>query len=162
MLLPATPAALLEQVIEPALHGMPVKFDSLQARVMLVAIALQESGLRTRQQDGGPAHGLWQFEENGCEAVLVNPVTAALAAAACRENDVGLYAEDVYAALLTNDELACVFARLMLYAVPHALPELGDEQGAWTYYVHAWGVGKPRPDDWPANYAAALKAVTGQ
>jgi hypothetical protein len=38
------------------------------------------------------------------------------------------------------------------------LPRLGESGVAWAQYVKAWRPGRPRPLDWPHNYAAALAA----
>lgn len=55
--LPATVSDLLRGPVRAALRLLPDRMTSDEARVMLGAIALQESGLATRQQYGGPAHG---------------------------------------------------------------------------------------------------------
>src|SRR6476646_617594 len=56
-----------ENVLDVALALLPKKLDTPEARVLLLAIGLQESRLVDRYQvlDGGakgPARGLWQFE----------------------------------------------------------------------------------------------------
>lgn len=49
--------------IEPALRLLPPAMDTVKARVMLLAIGLQESAFAARRQAGnGPARGFWQFE----------------------------------------------------------------------------------------------------
>jgi hypothetical protein len=158
--LPATPADCLAQVISPALAYLDPPLDSPEARVLLLATALQESGLRTRLQDGGgPAHGLWQTEQGGARCVLDNAVSKKLAADLCSKFAVAPISSDVYWTLAHDDLFACAFARLMLWCDPHPLPELGDADDAWLCYQKNWGPGKPRPQEWPANYAAALAAV---
>lgn len=60
--------------------------------------------------------------------------------------------EAIWAAIETNDVLAAALARLLLYTDPARLPVLGDEEGAWQYYLRLW-----RPGAW-ANGAPATRA----
>ena len=58
--------AILRTAINPALGMLPAKMDTDAARVMLLAIGLQESRFEHRRQMGnGPARGFWQFEKGG-------------------------------------------------------------------------------------------------
>src|SRR6185312_9712128 len=125
--LPATPAQVLEHVIVPTFqHLLPGKFDTPEARVQLLANGLQESGFRTRQQQGGPAHGLWQCEQGGgVRGVLNNVASRAYARGACSVRMVAPVESDVYWALLTDDLLACAIARLILWCNPEPLPAVG-------------------------------------
>lgn len=159
--LPATPQIVLAKVIVPALALLPAHMDTPEARVMLVAIGAQESGYRTRQQAGGPAHGLWQNERPVQQLLLGNPASAAEAHALCKSRAVAPVDSDMYWALLTDDVFAAGIARLILWCDLEPLPSLGDQDAAWACYLRVWGPGKPRPADWPANYRAALSAVTG-
>nr|WP_316904517.1 hypothetical protein [Ralstonia mannitolilytica] len=54
---------VVKTAIEPALAILPSAMDTREARVMLLAIGLQESRFMLRRQVGGPARGFWQFEE---------------------------------------------------------------------------------------------------
>jgi len=158
--LPATPADCLAQAIVPALGLLPAGRDTREARVLLLAIALQESGLRTRQQMGGPAHGLWQFETAGVRGVLHHQATGDGVIVLCARRGVSpITAQNIWQSLLADDVLAAGIARLLLYSDPVPLPALGDVVTAWAYYVRTWRPGVPRPEDWPANYAAALHAI---
>lgn len=158
--LPATAADCLAQVVIPAAGYLSASFDSPQARVQLLAIALQESGLRTRTQDaGGPARGLWQFERGGCIAVLNNSVSMQGMQDLCHSFAVAPIPSDVYYTLATDDLFACCVARWTLRCDPHPLPDLGNADDAWLCYVRSWNPGHPRIETWPANYAAALTAV---
>jgi hypothetical protein len=159
--LPATPLDALTQVIAPALtHLLPVTFDGPQARVLLLAIALQESGLRTRAQAaGGPARSLWQIEPNGCSAVLANPASKSQAAVVCSLRGITPDSVNVYAAVTNDDVLACALARLILWCDPEPLPLVGDIEGSWLYYGRNWRPGRPRLTDWKVNYQAAQAAV---
>lgn len=159
--LPATPSQVLAQVIAPTYqHLLPGKFDSVQANVLLLAIGLQEDGFRERQQFGnGPAHGLWQNEQGGgVNGVLTNPVSRPYARGICNVQGVAPISSDVWNALLTDDLLACGFARLILWCDTAPLPSLDDADGAYDYYFRNWRPGRPRPETWAANYAAAMSA----
>jgi hypothetical protein len=160
--LPISPTDCMAQIIVPALAKMDAGMDSPQARVQLLAIALQESSLRTRTQDAnGPARGLWEFERGGVLAVLNNPASMQRAIELCRAFAVAPIPSDVYYTLPHDDLFACGMARLMLWCDPHPLPALGDADDAWVCYQKNWGPGKPRPQDWSANYAAALATAKG-
>src|SRR5688572_796908 len=53
-------------ILPAAFSLLPPKMESDAAKVMLLAIAFQESGCRYRYQlVGGPARGFWQFEQAG-------------------------------------------------------------------------------------------------
>ncbi|WP_322786536.1 hypothetical protein [Advenella kashmirensis] len=54
-----------DQLIDTSMQLLPARMDSAQARVMLLAIGLQESRFTHTHQIGGPAHGYWQFESGG-------------------------------------------------------------------------------------------------
>lgn len=154
-----TGAGIIELTFQ---HLLPAKFDSSAALVQLLAHGLQESGFLVRQQKGGPARSYWQFEQGGgIHAVLTNTTTSPYARTACSLRAVAPIESDVYAAFLSDDLLACAFARLLLWADPSPLPQLGDADDSWKLYLRTWRPGKPRPGDWPANYAAALQAVRG-
>lgn len=164
--LPATPIELLGQVIEPTLQMLPVRFDMpddrLSIRAQLIAESLQETSLTTRQQIGGPAHGLWQFEdgdESAIALVLRHPLVGSIAQAFCQKRGVSPTHDAVYEAVLADDILACGFARLDLYCDPHPLPALGDAQSAWNVYMRVERPGGPRPAAWQGNYAEAWQAV---
>lgn len=158
-----TPAVCLASAIDPALAILPGSMRSDAARVMLLAIGLQESSLTTRRQFHGPAHGLWQFEKGGgVRGVLKNPRTMLAAAQLCQTCNVAATEAAVYEALLADDVLAAGFARLCLWADPQPLPAIGDVHGGWQCYLRNWRPGKPRPGDWGDNYDAAVAAARRQ
>ncbi|WP_203230088.1 hypothetical protein, partial [Azotobacter chroococcum] len=100
---------------------------------MLLAIGLQESGLAHRRQIGGPARGLWQFEQGGgVRGVLLHPMSRQHALAACEAHNVKPSAAAVYAALEHDDILAAAFARLLLWADPAPLPAVGEVAKSWV------------------------------
>ena len=159
--LPMTPAECLAGVVEPTFHDLlPGKFDSPEARVLLLAIGLQESNLAYRRQVGGPAMGLWQFEQGGgVRGVLAHPASRTYVRMVCQHRAVAPTERDLYMALSHDDMLACAMARLLLWTDPDPLPRIGTEGAAWAYYERNWRPGKPHPDAWPAHYRAAVKAV---
>ncbi len=151
---------ITQQAIEPAYALLPTRMRSQEATLMLLAIGLQESRFLHRRQIGGPARGYLQFErDGGVRAVLRHPVTKIHAITLCAARGVRPVAADVYAALEHDDVLAAGFARLLLYSDPAPLPALGDEAGAWAYYLRNWRPGKPHPQTWPKLYQNALSFV---
>jgi len=159
--LPMTPAQCLQHVVVPALALLgAARYDSPEARVLLLAIAGKESGLAHRRQVKGPARGLWQFEQGGgVRGVLNHPSTRAAAAALCNARGVTATPAAVYAQLEQDDILAAGFARLLLYTLPKRLPAIGNVSVAWAQYLDAWRPGKPHINRWPACYRAAVEAV---
>lgn len=158
--LPASPGRVLQAAVLPALHRLPQPLSATEATVMLLAIGGQESGFRTREQIGGPAHGLWQFEKGGgVRGVLKHRASAGWARTLCDQFGVPATEAAVYWALPENDELAAGLARLLLWTDPLRLPAIGDEQGAWDYYVRNWRPGKPHRDRWAEHYTAAVRAA---
>lgn len=157
--LPIDPKTAVGQIIVPAIQVLGSRFDSPSARVQLLAIALQESGLAHRAQIGGPARGLWQFEMGGCRGVLSHPASTALATKVARDMCGASTADAVYDDLSQDDILACCMARLLLWTDPQPLPVLGDVDAAWGYYKRNWRPGRPRPEHWPDNYRLAMGAV---
>lgn len=138
---------------------LPAMFDSPEARVMLIAIGLQESRFIHTEQIGGPARGYWQFELGGVNGVMLHMTTKHYARAVCEIRRIQPAAMDVYRAISKDDDLACAFARLLLYAHPKQLPAITDPSGAWEYYLQQWRPGKPHPKTWAGFHAQAVEAV---
>lgn len=131
-----------------------------EAKVMLIAIGLQESRFEHRRQIKGPARGFWQFEAGGGTAgVLHHRATSAMASRIVSGRLERPSTYSVNEALAADDVLACAFARLLLFTDPRPLPPLGNAQAAWDYYVRNWRPGKPHRHTWDALYAKALAAV---
>lgn len=153
-------ADVTRTAIKPALALLPPRMDSNRARCMLLAIGLQESRLTYRRQIGGPARGLWQFErDGGVVGVLSHPASAGHAANICEARGIRAHASAVYPALEHDDVLAAAFARLLLWTDPKALPQIGDEEGAWQTYIWNWRPGRPHRHTWGNLYAQAVAAV---
>lgn len=142
---------------------LPGPMGTPPASAMLLAIGLQESKFRARRQwEMGPARGFWQFERIAVAEVLRHPLTQLPVAKALEGlcysralGDVGI----CYALLEDNDTLAAIFARLLLWRLPTALPAKQATAAAWGQYLEAWRPGRERPTTWPANYVEAWARV---
>lgn len=138
----------LHLAIVPGLELLPVGLDTPEARVLMLTIGMQESRFEHRQQVGGPAHGFWQFESGGgIRGVLMHPSSRILIHAVCKS--LNIKPECCYDAVVYNDALAAVFARLLLFTLPRKLPSLNSDPGeSWQYYIDAWRPGKPHRETW--------------
>ena len=162
--------------VAPALLLLPQAMTSPEARVLLFAIALQESGLVERAQvvyDGqgneikGPARGWWQFEigsrssGGGVWGVYQHPASRYWLNELCKDRGIPFFAASIWAAIENDDVLAAGLARLLIFTDPRKLPALIDVQGAWALYANrCWRPGKPRPKDWANNHFQAVAYVT--
>lgn len=155
--------------INPALALLPASMDRPEARIMLLAIGLQESRFEHRRQlvgnpprPVGPAKSFWQAEQGGgmVHGVRLHPATSAAAAHLYQAR--GVLARDaaIWDAIEKDDVLAAGLARLLLWSDPGRLPAVGDEQGAWNLYLRTWRPGKPHAQTWPGLYARAVAEVT--
>lgn len=151
---------ILNNIIEPALRILPPMMTSDEAKAMLLAVGMQESGLTHRRQIGGPARGLWQFERDGGVAgVLRHHRTRDYAKDVCwKLGNAGTVAS-VYHGLEHDDVLAAGMARLLLWTLPMKLPARDDVQGAWDQYIAAWRPGKPHRHTWDDFYREAWEVV---
>lgn len=158
-----TPTIALELTINPLLKSLPDSMQSDEARAMMLAIGLQESRFKHRQQIGGPAKGFWQFEKGGgVRGVLNHHSTRDLAHSILTMLVLPDNEELVYRAIQCNDHLAAAFARLLLFTLPYPLPERDDVEGAWQQYIAAWRPGKPHRETWDAFWAEAWDAIDHQ
>jgi hypothetical protein len=149
-------------VIPAALHMLPGSMDSPEARAMLLAIGLQESKLTYRRQVGGPAHGFWQFEQGGgVVGVLTHAATKGILGGVLADMNQPATSSGCYDAIVDNDILACVFARLLLFTLPNKLPANTQPDEGWRQYVAAWRPGAPRPETWADNFNAAWNLIQG-
>lgn len=158
-----TPRNLLINAIDPALSllaGIGIVSD-VRARVLIMAIAGQESAWVERRQIGGPARGFWQFEKGGGVAGLFRVAPDALKAV-CAELLIPFNAADVFEAMAWNDVLAASMARLLLWSDPLPLPDFGDVHAGWNCYERNWRPGAPHPDVWPGRYGTAVGLVKGE
>lgn len=164
---------ITETAIDPALRMLPAKMDSPEARVMLLAIGLQESEFIHRYQvvqgkpgAKGPARGFWQFElgsrasRGGMWGAFLHPSSAPYLKELAKIRGIPVTPEAIWAAVETDDVLAAGAARLLLYTDGYRLPRMGEQAAAWDLYaLRAWRPGKPHPRTWQANYIKALAFV---
>lgn len=156
---------IIDTAVSPALALLPTRMDTPAARVMLLAIGLQESRFTHRQQIGGPARGFWQFEKGtrasrgGVWGVFLHAASKGYLAALCKGRSVACDPDAIYSALEYDDVLAAGVARLLLWTDPKALPAIGDADAGWALYLRTWRPGRPHAKTWPALYAQALVAV---
>jgi hypothetical protein len=148
-------------LLDPALSLLPAKMDTAAARVMLLAIGLQESGFAHRRQVAGPARGYWQFEIAGVRGVLKHAQSQAPAQDALKRLDYPADPQGVYAGLQYSGLTAALMARLYLWTDPQPLPSRADPTGAWELYTRVWRPGKPRKTSWPDCHVAAVQCITG-
>lgn len=155
-----SPELFIHLGLEPALALLPLGMDSPQARAMVLGIALQESALaHRRQQGGGTARGYGQFEKAGITGVLTHEASKDHAIAVCQALDIGTTVNAVYVAIEYHDVLLSAFMRLLIWTLPQALPERGEHGEGYSQYLEAWRPGKPRQASWPANYTTAWDLV---
>ena len=168
--------------INPALTLLPANMDTPQARVMLLAIGLQESRFEHRYQvvqgkpgAKGPARGFWQFElgsaasRGGVWGVFLHEASNKLLKKIAAERGAAQSPTNIWQAIETGDMLAAVVARLLLWTDPKPLPGLGDAEAAWQLYLRTWRPGAYERGNaaqrgelrakWGRNYAQALEYV---
>lgn len=155
------PDVFFKNIVEPTIQLMAAELSipaTDSARVLLMAIAGQESNWSHRTQVGGPARSYWQFELGG-GVVAVFSATQRQIRAVCDTLDVPCSPAVVFEAMAWNDVVACAMARLNLWRDPAPLPAVGDKDAAWNYYRRIWAPGAPHPELWPAVYDQALATV---
>lgn len=155
-----TPDLALELYIRPALSILPNEMSGQEAQAMLVAIGLQESRFKFREQVRGPARGYWQFELGGLNGVLKHHATSAHS-----ERLVTLleYSQaspvSLHGALACDQILAAGIARLLLWSSPAPLPRSDMQEAAWRYYLNQWRPGKPHPGTWAQCWSTAWEII---
>lgn len=150
----------INRIVAPAaLKMLPLKWDSIEARAMMLAMGLQESKFIYRVQVGGPAHGFWQFESGGgWKGILTHPSTKDIMISVLDSMGYsGLISE--YPRIEDNDILAYCAARCLLYTVPGKLPMIQQSKLGWEQYLWAWRPGKPHPETWDNNFKQAWNIV---
>lgn len=157
-----TPQIFLKTIVDPTLNWLVQIGAGVaptdEARVLVLAIAGQESGWSDRRQAGGPARGYWQFEQGGGVAEVMQKAPSQLGRL-CGLLDIPFERGTLFEAMAWNDTLACAMARYLLWQDPAKLPALDESGQAWSYYQRNWRPGAPRPDAWPAVYTKALLLV---
>lgn len=161
-LTPGSPAELIRATVNRMWfdHRVP---NGKAAEALLLAIGLQESRFKVRDQivpgkapgQVGPATGYWQFEKGGGVAgVMQHHLTADIARKAASDAGVPFTRDAIWRHLATpaGDELAAVFARLLLFTDARPLPPatVEAEEDAYQYYLRNWRPGKPHRETWGA------------
>lgn len=158
------------RAIDEALALLPAGMDSKEARLMLLAIGLQESRFKHRRQlvgnpprPVGPAKSFWQAERTGgmVRGVRTHAATKEYAADLYHYRGVEPTDPAVWNAIEHDDVLAAGLARLLLWTDPHRLPDIGDAQGAWDLYIRTWRPGKPHRGTWDGLYSEAMAVMLG-
>lgn len=145
-------------VIPTAFSMLPTAMRSDKAHAMLLAIGMQESRFEHRiQQPIGPARGFWQFERIGIKGVIDHPKSGGFLDAICDRLQYPVDYDPCYTAVMHNDVLACVFARLLLWTVPEALPSSLEPNKGWHQYLFGWRPGKPHRETWETFFNEAWK-----
>lgn len=156
-----SPEMFLKVAIDPGLAVLPESMRSDDARRFLLAICLQESGLKYRRQIKGPARGFPMFETNGLRGVLNHRSSKDLARAVLGVLELeGMDADipSLHAVFEFNDALAISFARLLIYTLPSKLPTTAAD--GWKQYINAWRPGRPHENAWLGNWTLANAAVS--
>jgi len=152
--------AIIPALIELEQYGIK---NTLEARRLLLAIALQESGLKHRRQvvngeETGAASGYFQFEKGGgCAGVLAYPRLGTIMQNICSTYGIGQTAQELWTAIQFQDIVAAAAARILIYTLPNDLPKMPED--GWAQYVRAWRPGKPRPETWAGHWATATAEV---
>jgi hypothetical protein len=163
----AAPEFLLG-TLRPALAAvadtLALPLHTPEAECLLYCIALQETGLRTRVQDGGgPGRSFFQLEA-GLDLVAEHPVGKHLfqQVVATRFGHITYVPPRLVRAALADpvtDRLACQLARLLLWLDHQPLPQVADERESWLTYLRVWRPGVQRRSDWATNYSAVLSNI---
>jgi hypothetical protein len=154
--------------------------DTPEARLLLLAIGLQESRFEHRRQlvgnpprPTGPAKSFWQAEQGGgmVHGVRLHATTRAAAAQLYQVRGVPARDAAIWDAIEHDDVLAAGLARLLLWSDPLPLPEVGAEESSWALYLRTWrpgayarGTPAQRAElraKWSRNYALAVDEVAG-
>ncbi|OAS91966.1 hypothetical protein A6I77_04035 [Achromobacter xylosoxidans] len=156
---------IVADAVTPVLALLPAGMGTQAARVMLLAIDLQESRFVHQRQIGGPARGFWQFEKGTCASrggvwgVYLHPASNDRLAALCEARNVSCDPDAIYAALEYDDVLAAGVARLLLWTDPKALPRIGYADEGWVLYLRIWRPGHPHRSTWNDFYKVAVSSV---
>lgn len=170
-----TPSLFYRTIVDPAhlwMSSSPAIMvpRSRKADVLVMCCAGQESRWKDRLQIGiGQYHpqtvgarSYWQMESTWGGPVAINDVqqkAGAKLAAVCAELEIPSDELTLYEACAWNDMLACALARLNLWIDPAPLPEVGNKEGAWSYYLRCWKPGAPHHDSWSEVYDQSVAAI---
>ena len=155
-----SPGYLNKHVIASMLALLEPRYTSPEAKAMLTAIALQESGLKARRQSGdGPARSYWQFEKGGIRGLLDHKASYPIMQALCASLNYPMELEAIHTAIEHNDILAAGCARALLFTHRDQLPTIHDPETAWRMYLDLWRPGQPRHETWANNWRIAWESL---
>lgn len=161
---------IIHRCLLPATLALfPAEYNTPQARAMLLAIGLQESDFKHRQQltggvrdwwrSEGPAASYWQIERIGIRGVLQHHRAGKILCSALDTLGYPADLDTIWSAIRYDNILAVVVARLILWIHPQPLPGPTSAAAAWTQYLQTWRPGKPKPDKWEEFYRRAWRIV---
>jgi hypothetical protein len=157
-----SPETFVRTALIPGLSLLPAAMDTPEARSMIVAVCLQETGLAKRRQlGGGTARGYAQFEPVGVRGVLKHQASGARLREVCTALDISGTYQAIHRALEFHDPLTVCCARLLLRTLPAPLPTAEQDAVAWEQYLDAWRPGRPRPETWGVNFSVAWELIQG-
>lgn len=160
LILPANAKDVLAEVIVPAAAHLPDQPDTPQSRLIVLATGAQETQFRTRQQNGGPARGLFQMQQNDVLDIMHNPASGHAVWNLCGSLGVTYGSRAMFDALLTDDLFAACMCRLGFWCDPRPLPAVGDVLSAYDCYERVQRPGKPSYSRWKnIAYPQALEAL---
>ena len=158
----------INSIIGTGLALLPAKMDTPRARMMIVAIGMQESKFLVRKQMGnGPARSFWQFEEGnarsrgGVWGTMNHSSTAGFAKTVADAFGISFDSRSIWQAMETNDSVGVAFARLLLWTDARPLPNFGEADAGWAYYLRCWNPGKPKPETWPQAFSIGSNFYEG-
>lgn len=149
-------------ILPAANYLLPDKMHSERADLLLLGIGFQESRFLYRKQIGGPARGLWEFELTGIQGVLQHMASREHILRVLKVLSYDFTPASSFEAIMHNDILAAVYARLLLWTDPRPIPAETDIEGLWNYYLNIWRPGKPRRATWDVSYHQALELANGR
>lgn len=159
-----------QHVLPAALTLFEDRFISVEAAAMLLAIGEHESKFTHRQQlvggirdwwrsERGPAAGYFQFERIGIRGVLEHRASAQLSRQALAVLGYPDDVETVFKAMIHNDILSAVMARLALWRIPERLPRRDEADEAYRQYLEVWRPGKRRDAEWGSSWWKAWEVL---
>lgn len=161
-----------DKYISPIFDVLPKQMDTVEARLLMISIGLQESRFTTTYQKvsgnpnaKGPARGYWQFEKGtrasrgGVWGVYLHEASRYWVSELCKCHSVKFDPDFIYSAVETNPVFAAGVARCLLFTDSKKLPQVGKVQEAWDCYTRNWRPGKPHRQTWDSLYDQARKAL---
>jgi hypothetical protein len=152
--------------LNAALALLPERMNTIEARVIVHAIGMQESKFATRVQfspkaagNRGPARGLHQFERGGITGLMKHPATKDHLVSLCAARQVDFHLDAIYSAIETDDILDAGLSRLNLWWDAAALPRMNQPWLGWELYLRTWRPGHPRKNDWMDSWESACLAL---